>query len=381
MYSIADYGRMIADSGRMDAYAEALRQKVNPNSVVLDIGAGTGILSLLACQFGARKVYAIEPEDAIQVAREIAAANGYADRIEFIQDVSAKVTLPERVDIIVSDLRGALPPTPYHIPSIVDARKRHLAPGGVLIPQQDTMWAAVAEAPKIYDGRYTAPWEDNKYGLDMQAAWQVVINTWHNVRLTPEDLLVEPQCWATLDYTVIESANISAEVDWIMARAGMGHGLVIWFDAVLTEGIGFSNAPGKPELIYGSAFFPWLRPVALAVGDRVSVSLKANLVGDSYIWGWSTRVLGRDEQVKAQFQQSTFSGVPASPAQLHKRFSTYVPKMNEKAQIDLFILELMNGETSSGDIARRVSEQFPTRFANWEEALTRVGELSMKYSQ
>mgnify|MGYP001184895145 CR=1 FL=1 len=73
---------MIADRVRMDAYVRALRQAVVPGSVVIDIGTGTGIFAMLACQFGARRVYAIEPDDAIQVAREIAAANGFADRID-----------------------------------------------------------------------------------------------------------------------------------------------------------------------------------------------------------------------------------------------------------------------------------------------------------
>ena len=94
MYSLAGYGSMIADRVRMDVFARALHHAITPDSVVVDIGTGTGILALLACRFGARRVYAIEPDDAIQVAREIAAANGYADRIDFIQAVSTKVTFP-----------------------------------------------------------------------------------------------------------------------------------------------------------------------------------------------------------------------------------------------------------------------------------------------
>lgn len=86
MYSIAGYGRMIADSVRMEAYSRALRQCIRPSSVVIDLGAGTGIFSLLTCQYGARRVYAIEQDDAISVARAHAAANGYADRIVFVQD-------------------------------------------------------------------------------------------------------------------------------------------------------------------------------------------------------------------------------------------------------------------------------------------------------
>ncbi|MGA9378220.1 MAG: 50S ribosomal protein L11 methyltransferase, partial [Phormidium sp.] len=100
MYSISGYGSMIADKGRMDAYVKALRQTVKPDSVVVDIGTGTGIFALLACQFGAKKVYAIEPSDAIQVAKEIAGKNGYGDRIIFIQDISTKVQLPELAKVI-----------------------------------------------------------------------------------------------------------------------------------------------------------------------------------------------------------------------------------------------------------------------------------------
>src|ERR1044071_5628357 len=100
---------MMADGVRMGAYERALRHVVKPGSVVVDIGTGTGILSLLACAFGARRVYAIEPDDAIGVAHEIASASGYADRIRFIQERSTHVCLPERADVVVSDLRGVLP--------------------------------------------------------------------------------------------------------------------------------------------------------------------------------------------------------------------------------------------------------------------------------
>ena len=115
MYSVHDYGRMIVDEVRMTAYVTALRAAVKPGSVVIDLGAGTGIFSLYACRFGAKKVYAIETNDAIDVARQIAAANGCADRIEFIQAVSTDVELPERADVIISDLRGSLPLFGQHL--------------------------------------------------------------------------------------------------------------------------------------------------------------------------------------------------------------------------------------------------------------------------
>src|SRR5262249_8186842 len=142
--------------------------------VVLDIGTGTGIFALLACQFGARRVYAIEPAHVIRVAREIAAANGCADRIEFIQKRSTEVTLPERADVIISDLRGRLPFSWSNISSIADARSRLLKPGGTLIGQRDDVWAAVIEAEETYN-EYLGRWD--KYEIDMSAARRMVTNT------------------------------------------------------------------------------------------------------------------------------------------------------------------------------------------------------------
>ena len=381
MYSISGYGRMIADHIRTEAYASALSRAIKPDSVVLDIGTGIGIFAMLACQFGARRVYAIEPDNAIQVAREIAAANGFVDRIEFIQELSTRITLPERVDVIISDLRGVLPLFRHHIPSILDARKRFLAPDGILIPQQDKLWAAVAEAPDLYE-RYQTLWTHNNYGLDLGAARRLVINTWQKGRANSDQLLTRPQQWAALDYKSIESSDVGSEMAFTVTRAGTAHGLSLWFDALLAEGVSFSNAPGQPELIYGSAFFPLSQPITMALGDIISVKLSADLVGEDYIWRWNTRVLDQDDpaKVKADFKQSTFFGAPLSIEQLRKRESSYVPSLDEYGQIDQLILSLMTGQLSLNEIAHRAANDFPHRFKSWQDALTRVGELSLKYS-
>jgi len=374
-YSVGEYGQMIADKGRMAAYEQALRQAIKPGCVVLDIGTGTGILALLACRLGARRVYAIEPNDTIGLAREIAAANGYAKSIEFIQELSTKVTLPEQADVIVSDLRGILPIFAGNVPAVADARKRLLAPGGMLIPRQDELWAAVAEAPELHND-YVLPWEKNGFDFDMRAARRLVTNTWRKARVKPDQLLVEPRCWATLDYSLVESTDVAAEMTWTVARAGMAHGLVIWFDSTLADGIRFSNAPGEPELIYGSAFFPWSAPVALAPGDTVTVVLEARQVGQDYVWRWDTQVVtpGDPKPVRARFQQSDFFAEPRSAARLRKQAAGYVPTRNAESLITQFILEQMDGKTSLGDIALRVSSQFANRFPTWHAALTRVAE-------
>ena len=381
-YTVSAYGQMIQDRGRMAAYAAALKRRVAPGSVVADIGAGTGVFSLLACQYGASRVYAIEPADAICLARECAAANGYAERIRFFQAVSTRVSLPERVDVVVSDLRGGLPLFQRHLPSIVDARERLLAPGGVLIPQRDVLWTTVVEAPAVYKP-YLEPWLTNDYGLDMAAGRRIVTNTWTTANVSPEQFLAPPQAWATLDYTTLTSANVTGSVRQTIERQGTVHGLAVWFDTVLAEEIGFSNAPGQPELIYGRAFFPLAEPVAVSAGDEVAVRFDAHLVGDDYVWQWSTTVLeqGDPHRVKGEFRQSTVHGVPLSLDRLRKREAGHVPALNEDGEIDRLILSLVDGATPLRGIAERIAEKFPARFGRWEEALTRVADVAGRYGR
>ena len=311
MYSVHFYGQMLRDTARMEAYTAALRRAVKPDSVVMDLGCGPGVFALLACKFGARRVYAVEPENIVGLAREAAAANGFSDRIEFFEKLSTEITLPEPATIIISDLRGVLPWFEQNISSIIDARKRLLAPGGVLIPQRDVLWASVVEAPEQYE-EIVGPWR-NQFDLDLSAGKGLVTNTWRKSRIKPEQLLTEPVCWSTLDYYEVSSPDVRAEISWQAARNGTAHGVAVWFDSELAEGIRFSNHPAAPEMIYGTGFFPFLRPVQLMEGERVTVRLAADLVDDGYVWRWDTEVPG-----KANFKQSTFFGVPLSTSQLRK---------------------------------------------------------------
>ena len=382
MYSVSGYGAMIADRGRMEAYTEALKRSIYPGAVVLDLGAGTGIFSLLACQLGAKKVYAIEYNPAIEVAKKTAIANGYADKIEFIQQLSTEVELPELVDVIISDLRGIIPLFERHIESLADARKRFLRPGGVLIPQKDVISAAIVEAPNVWNG-ITEIWDKYCYGFQMDAAKKIVTNIWRKGWVTPSQLLAAPQVWTTLDYTCEQNPNASQTMTFQPARSGTAYGLSVWFETTLIEGIGFSTAPGMPELIYGTAFFPFSEPVTLRLGDKISVHLQANLVNNQYIWRWDTRVFGAEDpqQCKVQLKQSTFSLGSLSPKQLRKQAGNYRPKLNRDGKIAQFILDYMSQDMSLSVMAKLLVEQFPEDFSSMKDALTRVGQLSALYSE
>ena len=195
-------------------------------------------MSLLACRFGARRVHAVEPGDIIQVAREIAAANGLADRIVFHQEYSTKLSLPEPADVIIADLRGVLPLFQHNLPALADARRRHLVSGGVLIPRRDVLWAAVVEAPEVYR-RTVAVWNEDACGFNFDAARRLAVNTTEKQHFAADQCLTAPVRWATLDYTARDDPNVCAAIEWTPARAGTAHGLCLWFDAELVDGVGF----------------------------------------------------------------------------------------------------------------------------------------------
>jgi protein arginine N-methyltransferase 1 len=372
---VAGYGHMVADQTRVDAYARALEAVVRPGCTVLDIGTGTGVFAMHAARLGARRVYAVEPADAIDTARELARLNGVADRIEFHQALSTRVSLPERVDVVVSDLRGVLPLYREVAATLADARERLLAPGGVMIPRRDTLYAAPIEAEAAWSA-HAGP--ERVLGFDYRPARRVTLGRWTRGLFRSGQLLGEPRAWGAVDYREAAGAEVGGEVEWTVARAGTAHGVAAWFHADLAEGVDFHTGPDSVT-IYETALFPWPEPVALAAGDRVRATLGARLAGGDYVYSWDSTI-ERAGAAPLSFRQSDFGARLPSLASLHRRADSFVPTLGDDGEVEAFALARMDGRASVGEIARAVMERFPGRFARWEDAVSRVGGLSERFS-
>lgn len=379
MYSLRDYGSMIADAGRFNAFAKAIACAVRPGDIVADIGSGPGVFSLLACRAGARRVYAIESDDIIQFGRELAAANGFTDRIEFFQSDSRKTELPERANVIVSDLRGALPLYGHAILSLEDARQRLLATDGIMIPQRDMLKAAVIEAEEHYS-RLTSPWRKSVPELDLSPSLLPILNEFYSSSFKKDQLLTEAQDWGLLDYTVGAATRVSAELDFHATREGMAHGVCLWFETELFENVGYSSGPAPAASVHGQLFLPWLESVAVEKGQEIQLGLHADLVGQDYIWQWETRIPARASHPALHFQQSTFQGANLSPQSLRRQAANYAPRLSEAGQADLWMLGMMDGSASLQEIAQSASERFPRLFSSWNQAFLRAAELSKELS-
>lgn len=243
------------------------------------------------------------------------------------------------------------------------------------------MWAAVVESPTLYS-KIMGPWEQNGLGQDLSAARTRVADTFMRARATPEQLLTEPQLWATVNYLTVESPDARGTLQWTAKRAGNGHGILVWFDAELAEGIGFSASPFGPRTIYASMFVPWIHPVQLVEGDAVCVELEANLVGDDYVWRWATQV--KPSSLKGAtreiFQQSMLSSLVLSPVKLRKGASDHAPFLSEEGVMARRVLQQMDGRTTIEEIARTLAAEYPAHFPRWLDAMKFAASLSQKYS-
>jgi hypothetical protein len=280
-----------------------------------------------------------------------------------------------------SGRRGVLPAFHSHFSDIADARTRLLAPGGKLIPQTDTLFAAVVAAPVPFEEARRA-WQSAPYGLKLHSALRFVDNTWRKYRAAAADVLCEPVQWAHLDYTTIDNARVRGSATCTIASDGTAHGLLAWFDTQLTEGVGFSNRPGAPEAIYGQAFFRWPCAVSLQAGDTVSFELRADPMGSDYVWTWTTEIRTKTapEVVAHRFRQSMFLSAPLSPDTLRKRAATFTPTLSATGELALGTLERMRAGASLDELARALHAAHPERFRSFDDALGFVGELSERYS-
>lgn len=310
MYDIYDHGRMIADRVRGDAYARAIASTVRPADIVVDLGTGTGLFAILACRAGARRVYAIEASGIIEVAREIAAANGCLDRIEFIQSDSRQVELADQANVLIADLRGTVPFFTTALDALIDARNRFLAEGGAVIPRHDAMLAALVESPGAY-AVHDQPWASQWEGIDLTPARRLTINGMKKRLIEQSELISESSIVVALDYETVATTDFEATIELRAIRDGVAHGFALWFDTVLAPGIGFSNGPGSPPAIYGRSFVPFESAVDLRQGDSVVIDLAARFIAgdDDYLWRWNT-AMKRGGESRTLFRQSTFFGYP-----------------------------------------------------------------------
>jgi precorrin-6B methylase 2 len=370
-HAVAGHRSMALDAVRNDAYAAALRQAVGPGSVVLDLGAGTGVLGLIAARAGASRVYLVEPEDVLSVAGEIARANGLQDTVLCLQGRIEEVRLPEKVHVIVSVLTGNFLLTEDLLQPLFYARDTYLEPGGTLVPSEARMQAVPVSAPALHD-KDIAGWSAPQHGVDLGCARAYAANTvfYHFEELREAVWLADPVTLCTLDFHTASHTGVQVEVASTVTQSGLCHGWAGWFDMKLGDRW-LSTSPRADRLHWSPAFLPLDPPMALEQGETVVFQLARAPFGD---WTWTVRA-GAGAQ-----QHSTLLAMPMTAASLTRAALDYEPSLNAEGRAVLDVLSRFDGTATVTSLASALSDRYPERYRSTAEAVAFVQRLVRRFA-
>ena len=284
---------MALDGIRNQAYLNALEKIITPESVVLDLGAGLGTLGLLAAKLGAKHVHFVEPEAVIKLIPKIAKDNNLTDRITCYRGKIEDVTLPEKVDVIISVFTGNFLLEEGLLPSLYYARDKYLKPGGVLLPSAGEMWLApVSHAP--YYQRQVDRTSKPHHGLNISALNQYPRNTVARSHgLNKDHYLSEPVCLKRIDFMSSSISHANDSVDALITKKAHCHGFVGWFNMNLNSQI-LSTAPHAARTHWSSLFFPCETPMDVREADSLTISVKKK---PGISWTWSFKLRGTTQRL------------------------------------------------------------------------------------
>ncbi len=292
---------LVADSVRTESYREALSQSVREGDVVADIGAGTGILSIFAVRAGARKVYAIERTGMIEAAREVIRKNGMEQEIDLIYGDSRKVHLPEKVDLVLTELISEWGVEEEIGRVLEDARCRFLKKGGRLIPEKLETFLAPVENDAFY--REIDFWGREHYGIDFTSLRDYSLNRPYSARLEHRHLLAEPERVLSVNFYKDAADPLEFASVFRSDRAGFLHGFSGWFKADLTGRVRLTTEPPAEPSSWRNPFFPLSTPLRVTEGDRISVKISEVPCKGGILWEWSGAVGDREKEKR--FHQGT----------------------------------------------------------------------------
>lgn len=264
------YHQMLSDKIRMDAYRKAIYKNVKPGDIVVDLGSGTGILSIWAIKAGAAKVYAIEKTEAINLAREIARVNDCLDKIEFINENSMQVTLPEKADILISETLGSFAIDENTLEFTNDARERFLKKDALMIPQSIDLFIAPVEDKETYN---KIDFWRKLPDINFSPAFELFSKKIMVESVRTKGLLASPAKIGSIDLTKPVEKLFTARVYMQMKKTGQLHGVAGWFRTRLCTGIEIDTSPESPTTHWKQAFFPFQNPIDVIKNDVLDWSV------------------------------------------------------------------------------------------------------------
>ncbi|ETO29521.1 hypothetical protein RFI_07602 [Reticulomyxa filosa] len=271
---------MLKDTVRTKTYQRAILQNKHlfKDKIVLDVGAGTGILCLFAAQAGAKQVFGIECAGIAVHAKKIVKENGFEKVVTIIQGKLEEVELPvPKVDIIISEWMGYFLLYESMVHTVIYARDKWLAPGGIIMPDQSRLFLCGIE-----DGDYKEEkisfW-DNVYGFKMTSLKEEAMKEPLVDVVNSKALVTDTAQILSLDlYTVkVSDLNFSQNFVLNVKCDDYVHGLVAFFDVWFSKchtRVGFSTAPFAEYTHWKQTVFYFDETLMVKKGTKIFGKIK-----------------------------------------------------------------------------------------------------------
>jgi SAM-dependent methyltransferase len=279
---------MMNDWIRNDAYDAAIRRAVTADSLVLDIGTGAGLLSMMAARAGARRVVTCEMTAPVAAkARQIIAANGYQDRVTVhnkrSNDLQVGSELPERADVLVSEVFDCDLLGEGVLWTIEDAHARLIKPGARIIPQAASAMMALVGGEQLARRVRMGPTLGVDLGAFNDFAPEFVTI---DGRIVDFDWLSEPAEAFGIDFRRTHYPAQERVLEMRAIRAGFCLGVVQWLRVQLDDVTVFENRPGTARETptgWHQVFYTFRRPVQVEPGRTLRVLAGHNRYYP-YVW-------------------------------------------------------------------------------------------------
>jgi protein arginine N-methyltransferase 1 len=265
---------MLSDRVRSERLRKAVFKTVRPGDLVLDVGTGTGLLSMFAVQAGAARVYAVEQCPATAaLAREVIARNGMADRITVIEGSAVEVALPEPVDVLLIELIGNLGSEEDIEAVAASVAARWLKPGGRCVPERVRTYAVPLQVSPTPGEVFSA----GNYGLDLGVATQLAAphagaafpHFARPKRLGPAVLLEDIAVGLPAS-----CARAQIAVELAIDTAGHLQQVAGFFEAELAPGVRARSFPAYPCASWIAYAFPAAPARPVAPGERFAFQIE-----------------------------------------------------------------------------------------------------------